>query len=55
MPTNSHKSARLHTQANEKTNKAIEFNKLIQSNINTAVQFSKKEFSKNIVKPKFLN
>jgi hypothetical protein len=37
-----------------KTNKAIEFNKLIQSNINTAVDLSKKEFTKDIIKPKFI-
>lgn len=36
-----------------KTNKAIEFNKLIQSNINGAVNLSKKEFTKEIIKPKF--
>jgi hypothetical protein len=37
-----------------KTNKAIEFNKLIQSNINGIVDLSKKEFTKEIIKPKFL-
>lgn len=37
-----------------KTNKAIEFNKLIQSNINGLVDLSKKEFTKEIMKPKFL-
>jgi hypothetical protein len=37
-----------------KTNKAIEFNKLIQSNINGLVDLSKKEFTKEIIKPKFL-
>jgi hypothetical protein len=37
-----------------KTNKAIEFNKLIQSNINSLVDLSKKEFTKQIIKPKFL-
>jgi hypothetical protein len=37
-----------------KTNKAIEFNKLIQSNINGVVDLSKKEFNKEIIKPKFL-
>jgi hypothetical protein len=36
-----------------KTNKAIEFNKLIQSNINGVVDLSKKEFTKQIIKPKF--
>jgi len=36
-----------------KTNKAIEFNKLIQSNINKVVDLSKKEFTKEIIKPKF--
>ena len=36
-----------------KTNKAIEFNKLIQSNINGIVDLSKKEFTKEIIKPKF--
>jgi hypothetical protein len=36
-----------------KTNKAIEFNKLIQSNINGVVDLSKKEFTKKIIKPKF--
>jgi hypothetical protein len=36
-----------------KTNKAIEFNNLIQSNINGVVDLSKKEFTKNIIKPKF--
>jgi hypothetical protein len=36
-----------------KTNKAIEFNKLIQSNINGVVDLSKKEFTKEIIKPKF--
>ncbi len=37
-----------------KTNKAIEFNKLIQSNINGLVDLSKKKFTKEIIKPKFL-
>jgi len=37
-----------------KTKKAKEFNKLIHSNINGAVDLSKKEFTKNIIKPKFL-
>jgi hypothetical protein len=37
-----------------KTNKAIEFNKLIQTNINGIVDLSKKEFTKEIIKPKFL-
>jgi len=37
-----------------KTNKAIEFNKLIQSNINGSVNFDKKEFTKKIIKPSFL-
>jgi hypothetical protein len=36
-----------------KTNKAIEFNKLIQNNINGIVDLSKKEFTKQIIKPKF--
>jgi hypothetical protein len=36
-----------------KTNKALEFNKLIQSNINGVVDLSKKEFTKQIIKPKF--
>jgi hypothetical protein len=36
-----------------KTNKAVEFNKLIQSNINGVVDLSKKEFTKQIIKPKF--
>jgi hypothetical protein len=36
-----------------KNNKAIEFNKLIQSNINGTVNLSKKEFTKQIIKPKF--
>jgi hypothetical protein len=36
-----------------KTNKAIEFNKLIQTNINGVVDLSKKEFTKTIIKPKF--
>ena len=36
-----------------KTNKAIEFNNLIQSNINGVVDLSKKEFTKNIITPKF--
>lgn len=36
-----------------KTNKAIEFNKLIQSNINGVVDLSKKEFTKKIIKPNF--
>jgi hypothetical protein len=37
-----------------KTNKAIEFNKLIQENINGVVDLSTKEFNKTIIKPKFL-
>jgi hypothetical protein len=37
-----------------KTNKAIEFNKLIQNNINGLVNLDKKEFTKPIIKPKFL-
>lgn len=37
-----------------KTNKAIEFNKLIQSNINGVVDLSKKEFTKKIINPKFI-
>ena len=37
-----------------KTNKAIEFNHLIQSNINGAVDFTKKEFIKDIIKPNFI-
>jgi hypothetical protein len=37
-----------------KTNKAIEFNQLIQKNINTAVDLSTKEFTKPITKPNFL-
>jgi hypothetical protein len=36
-----------------KTNKAIEFNKLIQSNVNGVVNLDKKEFTKEIIKPKF--
>ena len=36
-----------------KTNKAIEFNRLIQSNINGVVDLLKKEFTKEIIKPKF--
>jgi hypothetical protein len=36
-----------------KTNKAIEFNKLIHKNINSAVDLSKKEFNKEIIKPQF--
>jgi len=36
-----------------KANKATEFNKLIQSNINGMVDLSKKEFTKEIIKPKF--
>lgn len=36
-----------------KTNKAIEFNKLIQTNINGVVDLSKREFTKEIIKPKF--
>ena len=36
-----------------KTNKAIEFNKLIQNNINGVVDLSTKEFTKKIIKPKF--
>ncbi len=38
-----------------KTNKAIEFNKLIQTNINGVVDLSKKEFTKQIIKPNFKN
>lgn len=37
-----------------KTNKAIEFNILIQSNINGIVDLSKKEFTKEIIKPNFI-
>ena len=37
-----------------KTNKAIEFNNLIQNNINGLVDLSKKEFTKEIINPKFL-
>jgi hypothetical protein len=37
-----------------KTNKAIEFNKLIQSNINGTVDLSKKEFTKEILTPNFI-
>jgi hypothetical protein len=37
-----------------KTNKAIEFNQLIQKNINTAVDLSTKEFTKTITKPTFI-
>jgi hypothetical protein len=37
-----------------KTNKAIEFNKLIQSNINGTVDLSKKEFTKEIITPNFI-
>ena len=37
-----------------KTNKAIEFNKLIQSNVNGLVDLSKKEFTKEIIKPTFI-
>jgi len=37
-----------------KTNKAIEFNHLIQKNINTAVDLSTKEFTKTITKPTFI-
>ena len=37
-----------------KTNKAIEFNQLIQKNINTTVDLSTKEFTKPITKPNFL-
>ena len=36
-----------------KSNKAIEFNKLIQNNINGVVDLSKKEFTKKIINPKF--
>jgi len=36
-----------------KTNKAIEFNKLIHNNINSAIDLSKKEFNKEIIKPQF--
>jgi len=36
-----------------KTNKAIEFNKLIQTNRNGIVNLSKKEFTKEIIKPTF--
>jgi hypothetical protein len=37
-----------------KTNKAIEFNKLIQTNINGVVDLTKKEFTKEIIKPIFI-
>jgi len=37
-----------------KTNKSIEFNKLIQSNINGSVNLDKKEFTKKIIIPSFL-
>lgn len=37
-----------------KTNKAIEFNQLIQKNINTSVDLSTKQFTKPITKPNFL-
>jgi hypothetical protein len=37
-----------------KTNKAKEFNELIQSHINGNVNLSKKEFTKEIITPKFL-
>ena len=37
-----------------KTNKSIEFNKLIQSNVNGLVDLSKKEFTKEIIKPTFI-
>jgi hypothetical protein len=37
-----------------KTQKAIEFNHLIQKNVNGVVDLSKKEFTKQIIKPKFL-
>lgn len=37
-----------------KTQKAIEFNKLIQSNINGVVNLERKQFIKDIIKPKFL-
>tara|TARA_R110000868_G_scaffold108858_3_gene296825 strand:- start:1296 stop:2663 length:1368 start_codon:yes stop_codon:yes gene_type:complete len=37
-----------------KTNKAIEFNKLIQSNINGVVNLEKKQFNREILKPSFI-
>jgi len=37
-----------------KSKKASEFNKLIQENINGAVDLSKKEFTKEVIKPKFI-
>jgi hypothetical protein len=37
-----------------KTNKAKEFNKLIQSNINGIVDLSTKQFNKEIIKPNFI-
>ena len=37
-----------------KTNKAIEFNEIIRGNVKSAVDLSKKEFSKEIIKPKFI-
>lgn len=37
-----------------KTKKAIEFNKIIQQSVNGVVDLSKKEFNKEIIKPKFL-
>jgi hypothetical protein len=37
-----------------KTQKAIEFNKLIQTNVNGAVNLDKKEFTKEVIKPKFI-
>lgn len=36
-----------------KTKKAIEFNKLLQKNIQQNVEFKNKEFNKQIIKPKF--
>lgn len=36
-----------------KTKKAIEFNKLLQKNIQKNVEFKNKEFNKQIIKPKF--
>lgn len=37
-----------------KTNKAIEFNKAIQENINTIQEFQSKQFNKQIIKPTFI-
>jgi len=37
-----------------KTNKAVEFNEIIRTNVKTAVDLSRKEFSKEIIKPKFI-